>query len=415
MNHKKYNWIVIGGGISGISIAEILCREQNEVLLIEKNQALASETSKVFHEWLHTGALYTLIPDRMLTTRYLLGAIDDLIEHYNCFDGMNLEKTESGLKVINNGWFNDDPMLFKYRSRKVNPIWELVVAKSVLELDRISKHDWLRRRGGEDFGNLRLFDKKIISQLSKIYSDKSQFYEKDSSDLTMNSRSLITDILEHGIHKGLQIAVNEPVLSLDQGKGGVTVRSKNNVYHSQNVVICSPDLISKFEDLNIKESYAPMAVVEGVEDDVRNFVELDYYYKNCINLIKKGNGLGQVGGISLSDKSKVVDYTDYLIREHKKRNPKIKAIGSYLGIKKELTLKSQNRNYEYHINRSSENIWSIVLGKFTLAFSLAPEFYRRIYKKNPKVQYRIQRSVDKSEYIDTTSWDDVVNKSIKKG
>ena len=94
MNHKKYNWIVIGGGISGISIAEILCREQNEVLLIEKNQALASETSKVFHEWLHTGALYTLIPDRMLTTRYLLGAIDDLIEHYNCFDGMNLEKTE---------------------------------------------------------------------------------------------------------------------------------------------------------------------------------------------------------------------------------------------------------------------------------------------------------------------------------
>ena len=94
----------------------------------------------------------------------------------------------------------------------------------------------------------------------------------------MNSRSLITDILEHGIHKGLQIAVNEPVLSLDQGKGGVTVRSKNNVYHSQNVVICSPDLISKFEDLNIKESYAPMAVVEGVEDDVRNFVELDYYW-----------------------------------------------------------------------------------------------------------------------------------------
>ena len=31
------------------------------------------------------------------------------------------------------------------------------------------------------------------------------------------------------------------------------------------------------------------------------------------------------------------------------------------------------------------------------------------------VQYRIQRSIDKSEYIDTTSWDDVVNKSIKKG
>ena len=113
MASRKYNWIVIGGGISGISIAEILSREGNSVLLIEKNKYLASETSKVFHEWLHTGALYTLVPDRMLTTRYLLGAIDDLIEFYNFYEGMNLRKTESGLMIEEGGWFNDDPILFK--------------------------------------------------------------------------------------------------------------------------------------------------------------------------------------------------------------------------------------------------------------------------------------------------------------
>ena len=91
MGSKKFKWIVVGGGISGIAISEILTRKNNEVLLIEKNQYLASETSKVFHEWLHTGSLYTLVPDRMLTTRYLLGAIDDLIEYYDFFQGMNLE------------------------------------------------------------------------------------------------------------------------------------------------------------------------------------------------------------------------------------------------------------------------------------------------------------------------------------
>ena len=77
---EKYNWIVVGGGISGISVAEILCRGGESVLLIEKNEQLSSETSKVFHEWLHSGSLYSLAPDRLLTLRYLLGATDDLFE-----------------------------------------------------------------------------------------------------------------------------------------------------------------------------------------------------------------------------------------------------------------------------------------------------------------------------------------------
>ena len=56
MRNKKFEWAVVGGGIAGISIAEILCR-RSQYSLIEKNDYLASETSKLFHEWLHSGAL----------------------------------------------------------------------------------------------------------------------------------------------------------------------------------------------------------------------------------------------------------------------------------------------------------------------------------------------------------------------
>ena len=85
MNNTKYDWIVVGAGISGIAVAEILCREGKSVLMLEKNDQVASETSKVFHEWLHSGALYSLVPDNLLTMRYLLGAMDDLLEYYSCF------------------------------------------------------------------------------------------------------------------------------------------------------------------------------------------------------------------------------------------------------------------------------------------------------------------------------------------
>ena len=76
---KNYEWAIVGSGITGITIAEILTRQGHDVVLIEKNKNLASETTRDFHEWLHTGSLYTLIPDRLKTLRFILGAVDDLI------------------------------------------------------------------------------------------------------------------------------------------------------------------------------------------------------------------------------------------------------------------------------------------------------------------------------------------------
>ena len=117
-NNHKYDWVIVGGGASGIAVAEILCREGKSVLLIEKNRQIASETTKVFHEWFHSGSLYSLVPDNLLTLRYLLGATDDLLEYYSGFSKMNLSPTESGISVTgSNGWFNEDRIEYKYKNK----------------------------------------------------------------------------------------------------------------------------------------------------------------------------------------------------------------------------------------------------------------------------------------------------------
>jgi glycine/D-amino acid oxidase-like deaminating enzyme len=46
----QYEWIVVGGGIAGISFSEILTRQGHSVLLVEKNAQLASEVTKGFNE-----------------------------------------------------------------------------------------------------------------------------------------------------------------------------------------------------------------------------------------------------------------------------------------------------------------------------------------------------------------------------
>ena len=96
---KTFDWIIVGGGIAGISLSEILTREGHSVALIEKENKLASATTREFHEWFHTGSLYTLLKDDMKTLKYILGSLDDLLEFYSSFSQMNLRPTENGLKI----------------------------------------------------------------------------------------------------------------------------------------------------------------------------------------------------------------------------------------------------------------------------------------------------------------------------
>jgi hypothetical protein len=414
IKNNKYDWIVVGGGISGITIAEILCRGGKSVLLLEKNEKLASETSKVFHEWLHSGALYSLTPDKLLTLKYLLGATDDLFAYYDSFTKMNLRPTDSGIELDGEGWFNSEYIEYRYKKHRFNLAWSSLVSRSINIIDLVSSHDWLRRRAGSDYGRSKVKFSHWFNNISKQIKNKDNFYCKMSPDITINSRILISDILSAALNKGLTISTNSSVVSVTEEKNLTMVRAGSDKFQAENVVICSPDVISKLSNAPIKISYAPIAIVENISEHEKSFVELDYSIKKCINLLKKGDGIGQAGGISVATKKEIKPYLSYIIAEHKKRNPDIKIVDTYVGLKKELTQKGENRNYLYHINQNSGHVWSVILGKFSLAFSLAPEFYRQIYHENPP------KSVDKpiesavNELISKTSWDEIITNSRRK-
>ena len=407
-NYSKYDWIIVGGGISGISIAEILCREGKTVLLLEKNDSLASETSKGFHEWVHSGALHTLVPDKLLTLRYLLGATDDLIEYYSSFPGMNLVPTESGIKISNSGWFNDDRIEFLYKIHKLNPIWLSLVSRSAELISMVAKHDWLRKRAGSEYGGSGI---KLQNQLRNTVAQlrsHTDFFSVTSPDFTMNSRILISELLSSAINNGLDVLTGAEVEAITDNKDEVHVNVLDETYKAKNVVVCSPVATADLFGLPIKTAYAPMATVENIPDTENSFVELDYWPRKCINLLKKGNGIGLAGGITLNKQSDVKPYLKFVIERHKIRNPSLRVVDSYVGLKQELVQKGENRNYLYHINQASSNVWTVVLGKFTLAFSMAPEFYRRIYHKNPSKITKTDISSEVNPLVSPTAWQEII-------
>ena len=416
---KTYEWAVIGSGIAGISIAEILVRQGHSVILVEKNNTLASEVTREFHEWLHTGALYTLVPDRLRTLRFILGAIDDLIEYYSSYDRMNLIPTISGLKINNevHGWFDDNYIYFKYRvkGRKITFPWIYGVARSIYLIERIHQHDWLRRRAGElsPFRENRI--QRIRMIIKELLGSQEFFKTVKTPDFTINSRSLLRDMVATAINNGLEFSLGNKIEKIENRQNLKLLKGSNENIQTKNVALCTGAGIEYFSNVKTKTSYAPIAVVSGIPIKYKSFVELDYFSKNCINLITKRNGFGLAGGISLSDKSKCDQYLDYVIRKHKNLEPGIKELSRYFGTKTEITFNNQPRGYLYHIVNTDDGVWAIVPGKFTLAFSLAPEFYRRVYKQNPKKYFKTVTSDKESGgIVSDTIWMNMFNKLNRK-
>jgi hypothetical protein len=414
---KTFDWIVVGGGVAGISLSEILTREGHSVALIEKKDKLASATTREFHEWFHTGSLYTLLKDDMKTLKYILGSLDDLLEFYSSFPKMNLRPTDKGLKIADNnkGWFSPNYINFKYRlkNRKLILPWLYAIARSIALIDGIRKHDWLRRRAGILESVTTEYYFSILKNLLKIVASSNKFYKIETTDFTTNSRDLLKDMIATAEKNGLEIFTKNELLEIKNSNNNIIANCSNDNFQAKNMVVCLGDEIEKFSDLKINKSYAPIAVVKNIKADTKSFVELDCFKKNCINIVTKGKSFGLIGGISLSKKVEVQKYFDFMINEHKKLNPGIEILEKYIGVKNEIFQKKENRNYLFHINpsRKYKNVWSVIPGKFTLVFSMAPEFYRIVYKKNPRKFFNTSSDTGNfSHLIEETVWGEIQKK-----
>ncbi len=409
--NKEYDWVVVGGGIAGITTAEILSRNGLKVLLLEKSGRLCAETSKGFHEWWHVGALYTLIPDRLKTLKYITGALDDLFTYYSGFRGMNLEQSDNGLIVnkADSPWYNNKFINFKYRikGRKLFIPWLYGVARSSILIERLSNHDWLRKRAGCVEYMLNGIINNIIIRVIKLLTLKSKFYNIKTPDIGINSRNMIEELVQNCLQNGVKIITDTKAESIKKNENQLyEINSTGEKYFAKNCVLASGHDIKRFfNDVNVKTSYAPICVAKNIRNTDQSFVELDFYPRNCINLLVKEDNYGLIGGISFNNKDKCDDYINKVIKEHKKYNNNLIPVKKYIGEKHEIILKKEKRNYIYHILQNSDGIWAVIPGKFTLAFSMAPEFYRTVYKKNSITNINTSGVSNKAtKIIDKTYW-----------
>ena len=100
---------VIGSGIAGLSIAEILSRNGYKVTILEAQDKIGGEASLATQKWYHTGWLYA----PLLNKAAMMGCYKALQLYEKIYSGIfsdksiNLKLRSTGVTYSNseNGWF----------------------------------------------------------------------------------------------------------------------------------------------------------------------------------------------------------------------------------------------------------------------------------------------------------------------
>lgn len=90
---RQYDVVIIGGGIAGIAIAELLSRLTDlRILVLERAPQLGTGSSGRLEGWYHTGALYAGLQDPQMFLN-CVRAVEDLYNLYRQHPHCNLELT----------------------------------------------------------------------------------------------------------------------------------------------------------------------------------------------------------------------------------------------------------------------------------------------------------------------------------
>jgi len=445
-SNEGFDLIVIGAGIAGLAIAEIFSRSGKKVLLLEKNMKICQEASGAHHGWFHFGSLYSIFPNNQFL-KTLVGGIDDLLEFYSEFPGMNIcigQQQKLEFENIKGKWFRDEPIEYIVSARnnsdfsmnRFNGVkdyakkifylftWELAIKQFVSRHQRFHKFKWGSRPASSWIPRAGWFDysRDVISKPKNfdINLDDDTHFRILGFDRPMDSTCIASDLLKSFLCHGGELRVDSEVINIK--KSGNCVVTKNNTFIGKNVVIASGHFTNDLleERTGVKVLISPLLIVYPPVSD-KNFVRLTPFIEKSVNHILHeidGRKYSVIGGgfFADPDNDKKIEKAEIdLLNMARKVFPKfdsVKHYEIYFSHKTEMISKPGERNYQYNIKNLGNNVYSVLPGKYSLGFSLAVNFYKKIMKKQPKNISKFNPNFPVEEFIEPMKHSQIVLNSI---
>lgn len=439
----------VGGGIAGLASAELFARSGCRVVLIEKNAKLCQETSGAHHEWFHFGSLYSIFPtNRFLRT--LVGGIEDLLEYYSGFGGMNLRIDRHGKLetfTVRDPWLRDETIDYIVAARNDNDFklkeargfketayslgarlsWDLLIKRFICRHTRFHRYDWRLQRASAYIPNASWFDysREYISKFADadINLDPNTHFQIPSYDRPMNASNIVQDLTRGLLAAGGCLRLDTELQSYTVQNGTATLRLGNGEsIESKHVVLAMGTALRELTTkLKIKTVAAPLAVVYPAVCD-RNIVRLTPFVERTINHLKHtvdGCAYSLIGGgyfADPGDQAKKDSIEQQLLSRAHNAFPRMKDSALqevYFSYKTELAPSLETRNYLYRIEQIDPVTYVVVPGKFSLCFSLAVNTYQKLLGAKPATSVRYDKEVDVAAYVDLMLHKQIVRRQIQ--
>jgi hypothetical protein len=433
---NTYDVIIVGGGIAGLATAEIFARSGHNVCLIEKNKYICQEASGIHHEWFHFGSLYSIFPNSQFL-RTMVGGIDDLLHYYRDFEGMNLRVTGDGkLQSVFNqhSWLRPD--IIKYIVTKTSDddfkpkgsvkfqqkistlffkyTWDKAVKQFVSRHNRFNNYDWRRGEASHNIASVGWGDysekyiKKFVNKENLGMNSESHIL-LDGFDRPMNASNIIGDLLKSFISYGGVLKMNSKVESYEKGKKYKVVCFENGTHLNCNTLImaCAGGIDEISPMIKVKTVVSPLLVAyPNVYSE--NIVRMTPFINKTINHIRheiNGKQYSLIGSgydANPVNKDEVLSVKKAFVSHAENVFPKLSECvlkQVYFGKKTEIVNVKTKRNYLYHIKEMDKGVYLVIPGKFSLAFSLAVNTYKKIIGHYPNTFVTYDHTKDISKFM----------------
>lgn len=416
---QHFDAAVVGAGIAGLATAEIAARSGLNVVLIEKGHVACGEASGGHHGWFHFGSLYSIFPNNQFI-RTLVGGIDDLLDHYSGFPGMNIKVGKEGKLVfpqIPGAWIRDEPIQYivaarndhdfdlrrfenvrRYAEKLIFTLgWDLNIKQFISRHVRFHNFDW---RSGPASQRIPMagwmdYSRSVISKVQDIDCaiDRNTHFQVSGFDRPMNARSIIRDLLSSFLAHGGTFLRDCAFQSYHQTRGAQEIATSKGTLVAKKLLFATGRALSHSagDHVRVRIVASPLLVTYPALCDL-NWARLTPFVERTVNhLVHYANGLpySVVGGgyaADAEDQTAVSQAQERLRETAMRVFPQLKSAEMteiYTGFKTEVVSQAGERNYQYFIRPLAEDVFALVPGKFSLGCSLAVNAYRKIWGKIP--------------------------------
>jgi glycine/D-amino acid oxidase-like deaminating enzyme len=375
---KSSHAFVLGSGIAGLSLAEILSRNGWRITLLDCATELGGDASRATQNWLHTGWLYAALTHRsaMQGCHRALQLFHGIYDPVLGPDVLNLaiEKHSVVYPRSSTGWFSPERVHYLYALATS----ELSLWQRVLWRHYLAAIPWRRLRAlGYSTAPTRELSPRLRDLLDYWEGGPgghSKYAVIPSTDAQIHTRRVLNSLL--ALLGERTEVVRNASYELVQRADRASVRINGETHTPDLLVIASgksiPEQLRQLGRGTMADKFksisSPVVVLNRLLD-LPSFIRFTPHLPSTVNHIRYDAGemgtFSTLGSYEYYPTGEAPDISPFVDRICKRLDiPSSDVIDKYYGTKTEFT-GSAERRYNHAVERVSDNAYFAIPGKFS--------------------------------------------------